>query len=288
MAPPPPPPPMDIHEWWLAAAAAAATGMVAPTASAATEAGTQVGIVTAVQPGVTSATRERVVYVGNSVSFGERFKTDGNGIIHILFMDQSSMTLGPNSELVIDEFAYHPQDKRGILAVNLIKGSLRVVGGFISKLLGPKGNNSATVRTVTATIGVRGGITLIEAQDDQTRGTFLFGEHMEFLQRDNLPGQLVTRPGFSVLAHRTSIGEPFRFSSADMAQLISQFEARQNNPTATGPNLISTSDRPRGIHAPRSQLAPDRVQHTTTDVRNHTAGASLRDMLGNESANVRS
>ena len=286
--PPPPPPPMDINDWWLAAAAAAATGLVTPVANAATDVGTQVGIVTAVHPGVTSATNERVVYVGNSVAFGERFKTDAGGIIHILFMDQSSMTLGPNSELVIDEFAFHPKEQRGNIAVNLIKGSLRVVGGFISKLTSPRGNSAATVRTVTATIGIRGGITLVEAMDGQTRGTFLFGEHMEFLPFNNLPGQMVTRPGFSVLANGTGIGAPFRFSAADMANLINQFETRQFNPTASGQNLISTNDRPNGIRAPGSSLAPDRVQHVTTDVRNQTAGSSLRDVLGSDSATVKS
>ena len=93
--------PIDINDWWLAAAAAAATGLGAPSATAATEVGAQVGVVTSMRAGVVSATNERVVYIGNSVAYGERFRTDGSGIIHILFMDQSSMTLGPNSELVI-------------------------------------------------------------------------------------------------------------------------------------------------------------------------------------------
>jgi hypothetical protein len=131
--------PMDINDWWLAAAAAAAAGFVAPTATAAANVGGQVGIVTSVRSGVVSATNERVVYIGNTVVFGERFRTDGTGIIHILFMDQSSMTLGPNSELVVDEFVFQPKERSGNIAVNLIKGSLRVVGGFISKLTSPKG-----------------------------------------------------------------------------------------------------------------------------------------------------
>ena len=204
-------PPMDINEWWLAAAAAAATGIVPASATAATEVGSQVGVVTSVRSGVVSATTERVVYIGNAVAFGERFRTDSTGIIHILFMDQSSMTLGPNSELVIDQFSFQPKEQRGNIAVNLIKGSLRVVGGFISKLASPRGANSAVVRTATATIGIRGGISVIDAQPGQTQGTFLFGEHMDVLPPD-LPGgpgsapppdgqggTRVTRPGFSVV-----------------------------------------------------------------------------------------
>ncbi len=286
--------PMDINDWWLAAAAAAATGFAAPNATAATEVGTQVGVVTSLRSGVVSATKERVVYIGNSVAFGERFKTDNTGIIHILFMDQSSMTLGPNSELVIDEFAFHPKEQRGNIAVNLIKGSLRVVGGFISKLTNPKGPNSALVRTATATIGIRGGISVVDAQADQTGATFLFGEHMDVLPPDGPSGpsgQLgprVTRPGFSVIASVTGIGAPFRLSAADMANLTSRFENRQGNRSTPGGNLISTNDRPDGVNTPRTSLAPDRVQQVTSDNQKQTPDKSLRTVMGNSPAQIQS
>lgn len=281
-------PPMDINDWWLAAAAAAATGFVSQSATAATEVGRQVGVVTSVRAGVVSATNERVVYIGNSVAFGERFKTDSTGIIHMLFMDQSSMTLGPNSELVIDEFAFHPQDQRGNIAVNLIKGSLRVVGGFISKLTSPQGTNSALVRTATATIGIRGGISIVDTQPDQTRGTFLFGEHMDVMSADGQTGPRVTRPGFSVIANRGGMGAPFRFSPADMATFVSQFENRQANRSTGSGNLISTNDRPRALNSPSSSIAPNRVQQVSTDIRNQTPGNSLRKLTGSDSTQIQS
>ncbi|HNV58781.1 MAG TPA: FecR domain-containing protein [Rhodoferax sp.] len=280
--------PIDINDWWLAAAAAAATGLGAPSATAATEVGTQVGVVTSMRAGVVSATNERVVYIGNSVAYGERFRTDGSGIIHILFMDQSSMTLGPNSELVIDEFVFHPKEQRGNIAVNLLKGSLRVVGGFISKLTSPKGTNSSLVRTATATIGIRGGISLVDAQANQTGATFLFGEHMDVLSPDGQTGPRVTRPGFSVIALSTGIGAPFRQSAAEMANLVSRFESRQGNRPASGGNLISTNDRPNSLNAPRTSLAPDRGQRVSTEIQSQTPGQSLRDVMGNTTAQIQS
>lgn len=280
--------PIDINDWWLAAAAAAATGLGAPSANAATEVGTQVGVVTSMRAGVVSATNERVVYIGNSVAYGERFRTDGSGIIHILFMDQSSMTLGPNSELVIDEFVFHPKEQRGNIAVNLLKGSLRVVGGFISKLTSPKGANSSLVRTATATIGIRGGISLVDAQANQTGATFLFGEHMDVLSPDGQTGPRVTRPGFSIIALSTGIGAPFRQSAAEMANLVSRFESRQGNRPASGGNLISTNDRPNSLNAPRTSLAPDRGQRVSTEIQSQTPGQSLRDVMGNTSAQIQS
>lgn len=281
-------PPMDINDWWLAAAATAATGFVAPSATAATEVGRQVGVVTSVRAGVVSATNERVVYIGNSVAFGERFKTDSTGIIHMLFMDQSSMTLGPNSELIIDEFAFHPEEQRGNIAVNLIKGSLRVVGGFISKLTSPQGTNSALVRTATATIGIRGGISIVDTQPEQTRGTFLFGEHMDVLSADGQSGPRVTRPGFAVIANRSGMGVPFRFSPTDMANFVSQFENRQATRSTGGGNLISTNDRPRALNSPGSSIAPNRVQQVSTEIQNQTPGNSLRKLTGSDSTQVQS
>ena len=317
-------PPIDINEWWLAAAAAAAAGIVPASATAATEIGAQVGVVTSVRAGVVSATNERVVYIGNAVAFGERFRTDSTGIIHILFMDQSSMTLGPNSELVIDQFSFQPKEQRGNIAVNLIKGSLRVVGGFISKLTSPKGTNSALIRTATATIGIRGGISVIDAQPGQTQGTFLFGEHMDVMPPDSTGGvggtgllggnggtggvggtagvvgsgpgtdspfgggARVTRPGFSVIANNGGIGNPFRLSPNDMAALTARFENRQGNRTPSGGSLISTNDRPGGLNAPGTLIAPNRVQHVSTDIQNQTPGRSLRNVMGSDSTQVQS
>ena len=284
----PPPPPMDINDWWLAAAAVAATGMLPPTASAATPSTGQVGIASAIRPGVLSVSNERVVYIGNAVTFGERFRTDSTGVIHILLMDRSSMTLGPNSELVIDEFVFHPEAQQGSIAVNLLKGSLRAVGGFISKIITSQGRSAAQVRTHTATIGIRGGITLVDVQPDSTRGVFLFGEHMQVFTPEGQLKQTVTRPGFSVTAGPGGTGEPVRVPSTDMAKLVNQFESRQTTPQGASGNLVSTNDRPDGLISPNSSLAPDRTQHVRSDADTHMPGNTLRDLLGSDSTQVKS
>ncbi|MEO7108477.1 MAG: FecR domain-containing protein [Rhodoferax sp.] len=284
----PPPPPMDINDWWLAAAAAAATGLLAPTASAATPTTGTVGIASAARPGVVSVSNERVVYIGNAVTFGERFKTDSTGVLHILFMDRSSMTLGPNSELVIDEFVFHPEAKQGSIAVNLITGTLRAVGGFVSKFITPLGRSAAQVRTPTATIGIRGGITLVEAQADSTRGVFLFGDYMQVSSPSGQLLQTVTRPGFSVTSTLDGAQEPVRVPAADMAQLVNLFESRQTTSPGSIGNLISTNDRSDGLKSPNTTLAPDRPKHVNSDVDTYNPAIALRDLLGGPATQVQS
>lgn len=281
-------PPMDIKDWWLAAAAA--TSIASPLASAATQSGDQVGVVTAVRPGVLSSMSDRVVYIGNNVAFGERLKTDSSGVIHILFMDQSSMTLGPDSELVIDEFVFRPEQRQGNIAVNLIKGTLRAVGGFISKFNASQTRAAAQIRTTTATIGIRGGITLVEAAPELTRGVFLFGDYMEVSSPNGEGTQTVNRPGFSVTARPGSIEPPARFPQADMASLLSRFESRPGTQSAgaSGGPLISTSDRPASLDAPGSTIANDRVQSVAQQVEYRTPDTSLRELLGSGSPTIQS
>ena len=286
--PPPPPPPMDINDWWLAAAAVAASGVLAPAVSAATPPTGQVGIASAVRPGVTTASNERVVYIGNAVSFGERFKTDGTGVIHILFMDRSSMTLGPNSELVIDEFSYRPEVQQGNITVNLLKGTLRAVGGFISKYISPNGRSAAQMRSPTATIGIRGGITLVEAQTDSTRAVFLFGEYMQVSDLNGQLLQTVTRPGFSVTTNASGAADPIRVPATDMANLVNGFESMQTTPPDGTGDLISTNDRASGLDSPNLSLAPDRLNYQTTDLGTNNPAITVRDLLGSTAAQVQS
>ena len=285
MPPAPAPAPIDINEWWLAAAAATSILAPAATVQAATQPGTQVGIASAVRPGVVTATNDRIVYIGNSVTFGERFKTDSTGVIHILFMDQSSMTLGPNSELVIDEFAFDPESRRGSIAVNLVKGALRVVGGFISKFNSPQGFSAARVQTATATIGIRGGISLIENDDNNISTAFLFGQQMEVLGLNGLL-QTVTRPGFGINIGLDGIpGDPARVPPSFLNKLMQQFGAGGalpgDTPTPPAPSegLISTNGNPIGNN-PDTTLAPDRTQQSTGEQNTETPKNALRTLLG--------
>jgi hypothetical protein len=74
----------------------------------------------------------------------------------LIFIDKSTLSIGPNSDIVIDEFIYDPNRGAGRMAVSMAKGVLRFVGGNISHAGG------ATVKTPIATIGIRGGVATIK------------------------------------------------------------------------------------------------------------------------------
>ena len=140
------------HRLSVASAIAAALAMAPHAADAA-----RVGTTAAVNPDATGTPpggATRTLFIGNDIVFEERIVTAGAGQTQILFLDQSALTVGPNSEVVIDRFVYDPDRSTGEMVVSVTKGLFRFVGGKISSTSG------ATIRTPTATLGIRGSVVL--------------------------------------------------------------------------------------------------------------------------------
>lgn len=89
---------------------------------------------------------------GIGVEMQDSIKTT-QGKVGITFSDNTRVEINENSKLVIDEFVYDPNNKKGgKLAVNVALGTVRYTSGQIAH------NNpqSVAVNTPTATVGVRG------------------------------------------------------------------------------------------------------------------------------------
>lgn len=113
----------------------------------------QVGTASAVNPAATI--NMRTITIGSSISHMERIRTTESGSVQVLFVDKTSMTVGPNSDLTIDEYVFDPKSGDGKLVATLGKGALRFVGGLISHA------GNAEIKTSAATIGIRGGVVLL-------------------------------------------------------------------------------------------------------------------------------
>src|ERR1700730_18539581 len=100
--------------------------------AAASASAQQVGTATAVNPLSEStppggATAPLVV--GAHIVHKERRHTTPEGIAQLLFPDKSSMSIAPNTDIVIDEYAFDRSDNNGRMLVSPTKGALRYVGG---------------------------------------------------------------------------------------------------------------------------------------------------------------
>ena len=122
----------------------------------------EIGVVAAVNQtlsGQPPNAKGRELFLSNTLVANEKLTTSEVGNAQILMLDQTSISISPNSELVLDEFIYDPDQNIGKIALSLSKGVMRFVGGKISK------NNAVVVQTPSASMSIRGGLALIKVDD---------------------------------------------------------------------------------------------------------------------------
>ncbi|MDP6708321.1 MAG: FecR domain-containing protein [Alphaproteobacteria bacterium] len=102
--------------------------------------------------------------VGNDVFMQDQIKSAADSRAQLLLLDESSFTVGPNSEVVIDEFVYDPAANQGKLLAKVTRGTFRYVSGGIGRL----GTDRAQIQTQISVIGIRGTIVLRDEVRDAT------------------------------------------------------------------------------------------------------------------------
>lgn len=89
---------------------------------------------------------------GTPVKTSHVLRTGAQSSMGVTLTDNTLLSIGPDTELVIDEYLYDPAKDDLKIAASLIRGSLNYVSGVIAKLK----PTAVSVRTPTGNIGVRG------------------------------------------------------------------------------------------------------------------------------------
>lgn len=164
-----------MNRFQLLASASVLTILIGPGAAPPVAAQEQAGTATAAAPAIQALLdqQERALAVGNPVFRDETIRTGPNGHLHVLLLDESNLTIGPSSELTIDEFVYDPDTGTGRMVMQQAEGVMRFVGGQISK------QSPVTVETPSSTLGIRGGVAISWLRPDGSQAIiFLFGDRL--------------------------------------------------------------------------------------------------------------
>jgi hypothetical protein len=207
---------------WSVAAILAAAAALSPASAQV------VGKAATVNPDATKA--GQLLTIGASVIHDERIVTSAAGSTQLLFIDQTTLSIGPNSELTIDDYVFDTQRGVGKMTVSLGKGVMRFIGGQITH------NGSATVKTPPATIGIRGGIADIRTDGQSTSASNAFGT----LTITDRSGPAVNVPQGSTGTGSGS-GVP-SVAPTTQEQASSNNQALQSKGTQTGGASPSTSE----------------------------------------------
>ena len=87
--------------------------------------------------------------VGDEIYREAEVYTEQYGSIEMRFDDGSQLTMGPNTELTIDDYVYSGSAGGDRATISLGRGMLRMVSGQIA-------SDRVSVRTAVATVGIRG------------------------------------------------------------------------------------------------------------------------------------
>jgi hypothetical protein len=99
--------------------------------------------------------------VGTTIQASDTVLTGADGSVGITFHDNSLLSAGPNSELVIDKFVFDSTTHKGEFDTSLKKGTLAVVSGKIVK----QSPEAMRIRTPAAIMGVRGTEFVVKVDD---------------------------------------------------------------------------------------------------------------------------
>ena len=89
---------------------------------------------------------------GTRVREGDALATGADGAIGVTFTDNTLLSLGPDSRLVVNRFTFDATTHRGAFETSLERGTLAGVSGQIAK----QSPDGMKVRTPAALLGVRG------------------------------------------------------------------------------------------------------------------------------------
>src|SRR6056300_626541 len=199
----------------------------------------QIGVASAVNKNTTDLTLEqerKLIDAGYEIIQNHTIETDGIGRAQMLLLDGTAFSVGPNSSVVLDKFIYNPETAEGSLEVTA-RGLLRIVGGKVTK------KQPALIRTNSATVGIRGGIGIVQTNGPQTNATFLYGTEMTVtpncVDLDSFGDQCspdyattVTEPGFSVSVESedSEPSEPVAVTEESLDALQEELEVSEEAP----------------------------------------------------------
>ena len=206
-----------------------------------------VGIVGAISGTVKTETRE--LKAGDKIYLNETIYAAAGSGTQILLLDQSTFTIGEDSEVVMDTFVFDPATNDGKIVASVKQGSLKVISGLISK----KNPDSLTVEVPEGTLGSRG----TEFQTIVSKGktdTLLIGPG-----KNNTLGM---RPGAVLVGNsfgRTLLDNPYSMTSMTKGKAPGQAKKISKN------QLKKFNKKMKALRV--AKLSPDETKSERKQIR---------------------
>lgn len=242
----------------------------------------KIGVVGALQPEVTAedeAGNKRVLALGDPIYANETLRSGEKGVAQLMLNDKSALTLGNNAHIVLDRFVYDPKLGNGDAGMKVVKGSLRFIGGALTK------KRQVKIKTPVSTIGIRGGIVDVQtAVNSATNAAFVYGKEMQIMDASGkvLASATVPGQGFNI----PSLGAaPSALSRKQVAKLVSNSPLKRGlaNAAQATPEQLNQLEKRIDINSskPAIDKTPDEPRPT---IKNPLSDEEVKTLRENPSS----
>ena len=179
---------------------------------------------------------------GSKIYYGDTINVKTNSNAQILFLDETVMTVGENTDLTIDDFIYDPKTNNGNFVTSIKSGIVKTISGKISE----KNPDNLEIKIPNGSLGVRGTEFLVSSNSDNNESTVvLLGPGPEntlgmipgnIQLTDGLNTTEITNPGFQAM-----ITNVVSLSSPTNAEVISQMSSSMSHSVLNSSNIIDSS-----------------------------------------------
>ena len=135
---------------------------------------------------------------------GDTIISETKSNAQILFLDQTVLTLGEDSELTIDEFIYDPSSHEGSFVSNVKSGTVKFITGQISN----NNPDNLEVKIPLGTLGARGTEFVVLSESNNKSTVVLLGPGPEnslgmipgnLILSDGITSIDITKPGYEAM-----------------------------------------------------------------------------------------
>ena len=178
---------------------------------------------------------------GSKIFYGDTIVVKPKSNAQILFLDETVMTVGEDTELTIDDFIYDPKTNNGNFVTNIKSGVVKTISGKISE----KNPENLEIKIPNGSLGVRGTEFLVSLNDKKESTVLLLGPGPENTL-GMVPGNIkltdginttdITSPGFQAM-----IQNVVSLASPTNPEVLTQMSSSMSHSVLNSSNIVNSS-----------------------------------------------
>ncbi|MGC6522719.1 MAG: FecR domain-containing protein [Candidatus Micropelagos thuwalensis] len=240
--------------------------------------------VAAFKSGEVSISRDQAQFmpasIGEQIFLEDKIQTSADGRLQILLKDETTFTLGPNAELIVDKFIYDPDVSD--VEVSIKSGAFR----FISGATAASGPDAVKLKLPKATLSIRGTEVLGDVSPTSTQIILMSGIINVITDNDV---KQISQHGWGVeVNEKGEISEPSPVTDIALENVIVLLESKEDDEDEedTQDQVVTNSQASNEEESDKETQEEDYNENSETTPTSNTTNNESDSETGDETTNT--